>query len=73
MNGRKEINGYSFKRTIQKGGTPVAVVVIVNIVVAVAKSQGVEIDPAAALTAAVAAYGAIIGLANWIKNKRKGR
>lgn len=73
MNGRKEVNGYSFKRTMQKGGTPVAVVVLVNIVVAVAKSQGIEIDPSAALTGAVAAYGTIIGIANWIKNRRKGR
>lgn len=62
---------YSIKKTVAKGGIPIALVVVVKILVEIAKSQGITIDDGTALTIAMSGYGAIVGFLNWLKNRKK--
>lgn len=64
---------YRVGKSLTKAGTPLALVVVVNALVMIAKSNGVEIDEAAALSIAVAGYGVVMGVGNWLKNRKKGK
>jgi len=68
-----ETKVYSLKKTVAKGGLPIALVIAVKIAVEIAKSQGIIIDEGTALTVIMTGYGGLIGFLNWWKNRKTGR
>jgi predicted tellurium resistance membrane protein TerC len=62
---------YSLKKTLQKGGVPIVIVVLVNILLQVAAQQGITIDATTVWSIVGAGYGAIIALINWLKNRNQ--
>jgi hypothetical protein len=62
---------YSFTKTVTKAAPPVVLVVIVHTAIAIAEQHGVKLNESDILTVAVAGYGVVIGLKNWLKNRNK--
>ena len=63
---------YSYSKTAQKVVTPALLVALLNIVLSLAKSQGVELDANSVWAVAGGLYSIGIGIRNWLKNRKKG-
>lgn len=68
-----EIAKYNPAKTAKKAAIPGLIIILVNVVLSIAKSKGIEIDEAAVWEIALGGYGSIIALLNWIKNHKKGK
>lgn len=62
---------YSPKKTARKFLLPCLIPVLVEIVIAIAKANGIEIDKTIAYSIASAGFGAVVGFVNWVKNHKK--
>ena len=64
---------YSLSKSLQKGALPLALVVLLNIAIQIAKSKGIALDEGAVWSVAGMGYSAIVALINWLKNGKKGQ
>jgi hypothetical protein len=63
--------GYSVGKTIKKASIPLILVLLVRAAIAAGEAAGMKLDETQILTLAGAGYGAVIGLINWLKNRKK--
>jgi len=64
---------YSIGKSLKKGALPLALVVLVNIAIQIAKANGIAIDEGAVWSIAGMGYSALVALINWLKNRKKGQ
>ena len=62
---------YSAGKTAWKAAPPFVIIILVNSAKAALAAAGITIDDQTLYTAALSGYGAIAGLINWIKNRKK--
>ena len=62
---------YSFEKTVKKGAIPIIFIVIVRALIAAMEQAGMKIIETDILTIAIAGYGALIAVINWLKNRNK--
>lgn len=68
-----EIPAYSIAKTVTKTARPLLVILIVPAAKAALAAAGILIDDAMLFNITIAIYGGLIGLNNWIKNRKKGK
>lgn len=64
---------YLPSKTAGKAAIPASILILINIAIAVIKQNGIDIDESSVWQIALAGYGAIIALINWIKHHKKGK
>jgi hypothetical protein len=62
---------YSMTKTLVKGGSPLAVVVVVELIDVALQQAGIAVAKDHLYQGAIAIYSGAVGLINWIKNRRK--
>jgi uncharacterized protein (DUF697 family) len=62
---------YKISISGKKAAFPLLIPVVVELLIGIAKAKGIEIDKSIAYTIASAGYGAVLGLVNYIKNRKK--
>jgi len=62
---------FEMKKSIAKASSPIALVVLVNVMMQILKQKGVEIDESIIWNIAGVGYGAVMGFINWLKNRNK--
>ncbi|MFA5235090.1 MAG: hypothetical protein WC390_11885 [Sulfurimonas sp.] len=70
MNETKYNVGTTIIKTVE---TPAVIIVGSKVVSAILTGLGAEIDSETVMVAVTAVYGVVRGIANWIKNRRKGK
>jgi hypothetical protein len=70
---RGSIMRYSKSKTMKKAALPGFILILVNLVIAYCKQSGIEIDEAAVWEIALGAYGSLVALMNYLKNRKKGK
>jgi hypothetical protein len=60
---------YSAIKTLKKGSQPLTLVIVVNALIQIARSQGIELDPNLVWSLAAGGYAVIVSLINWFKNR----
>jgi hypothetical protein len=63
--------GYNVGKTIKKASIPFFLVILVRAAIAAAEAAGMKLDETEVLTLAGMGYAAVIGLINWLKNRKK--
>jgi hypothetical protein len=68
-----DIDSYQPLKTVKKAALPAFIIIILNIALSFAKQYGVVLDESVVWELALAGYGALLALINWIKNHKKGK
>ena len=68
-----EIDQYSPAKTAQKAALPVSILIMVNIILLILKQAEIEMDESIVWQIALAGYGGILTLKNYIKNHKRGK
>lgn len=62
---------YSARKTVKKAALPVSLAALLELLILLAKTKGIDLDAATVLAIAGAGYGAVVALINWLKNRRR--